>query len=212
MPTARHLWVKAIGCHCRQKAKGLLCCLGRIVAAGLLEHLSSFWLVSTFLSFLTHRIRVGESFHRSSWSCLTWSVTAKICLKADRYIQPSSVLGICTTLLEMATHCSILAWKIPWTEDPDRLQSVRSKRVRHDWATSLSLSPLYWKFLPVYSLSHSTCLSQSVSQVGPLCCGGRCFTTPVSFHHLSPWGLTGHFNKDFIPRAPSSGVCKFPQR
>ena len=33
---------------------------------------------------------------------------------------------------EMATHSSILAWKIPWTEEPDRLQSVRSQRVRHD--------------------------------------------------------------------------------
>ena len=33
---------------------------------------------------------------------------------------------------EMATHSSILAWKIPWTEDPDRLQSMGSQRVRHD--------------------------------------------------------------------------------
>ena len=40
---------------------------------------------------------------------------------------------------EMATHSSILAWKIPWTEEPGRLQSVGSKRVRHDWMTLLSL-------------------------------------------------------------------------
>ena len=33
---------------------------------------------------------------------------------------------------EMATHSSTSAWKIPWTEEPDRLQSVRSQRVRHD--------------------------------------------------------------------------------
>ena len=33
---------------------------------------------------------------------------------------------------EMATHSSILAWKIPWTEKPGRLQSVGSQRVRHD--------------------------------------------------------------------------------
>ena len=38
---------------------------------------------------------------------------------------------------EMATHYSILAWKIPWTEDPGRLQSMGSQRVRHDWVTSL---------------------------------------------------------------------------
>ena len=33
---------------------------------------------------------------------------------------------------EMATHSSTLAWKIPWTEEPGRLQSMRSQRVRHD--------------------------------------------------------------------------------
>ena len=38
---------------------------------------------------------------------------------------------------EMATHSSTLAWKIPWTEKPCRLQSMGSQRVRHDWATSL---------------------------------------------------------------------------
>ena len=33
---------------------------------------------------------------------------------------------------EMATHSSILAWKIPWTEEPDRLQSMSLQRVGHD--------------------------------------------------------------------------------
>ena len=33
---------------------------------------------------------------------------------------------------EMATHSSILAWKIPWTEESGRLQSMRSQRVRHN--------------------------------------------------------------------------------
>ena len=33
---------------------------------------------------------------------------------------------------EMATHSSIFAWKIPWTEEPSRLQSMVSQRVRHD--------------------------------------------------------------------------------
>ena len=36
---------------------------------------------------------------------------------------------------EMATHSSPLAWKIPWTEEPDRLQSMGSPRVGHDLAT-----------------------------------------------------------------------------
>ena len=40
----------------------------------------------------------------------------------------------------MATHSSTLAWKIPWTEEPGRLGSMGLLRVRHDGATSLSLS------------------------------------------------------------------------
>ena len=40
----------------------------------------------------------------------------------------------------MAPHSSTLAWKILWTEEPGRLQSMGSLGVRHDWATSLSLS------------------------------------------------------------------------
>ena len=38
---------------------------------------------------------------------------------------------------EMATHSSILAWKIPWMVEPSRLQSMGSQRVGHDWATLL---------------------------------------------------------------------------
>ena len=46
----------------------------------------------------------------------------------------------------MATHSSTLAWKIPWTEEPGRLQSVGSLRVGHDWATSLLLFPfMHWR-------------------------------------------------------------------
>ena len=38
----------------------------------------------------------------------------------------------------MATHSSILAWKIPWTEEPGWLLFMGSQRVRHDWATELN--------------------------------------------------------------------------
>ena len=41
---------------------------------------------------------------------------------------------------EMATHSHILAWKIPWMEEPGGLQSMGSQRVAHDWATSFSLT------------------------------------------------------------------------
>ena len=36
----------------------------------------------------------------------------------------------------MATHSSILAWEIPWTEEPDGLQSMGSQRVRHHLVTT----------------------------------------------------------------------------
>ena len=46
----------------------------------------------------------------------------------------------------MAPHSSTLTWKIPWTEEPGRLQSIGSLRVGHDWVTSLSLFTfLHWR-------------------------------------------------------------------
>ena len=44
-------------------------------------------------------------------------------------------LGQADPLAEgMASHSSILAWKIPWTEEPGRLQSIELQTVRHDWS------------------------------------------------------------------------------
>ena len=46
----------------------------------------------------------------------------------------------------MAPHSSALAWRIPWTEEPGRLQSMGSRRVGHDQATSLSLFTfMHWR-------------------------------------------------------------------
>ena len=48
--------------------------------------------------------------------------------------------------IEMATHSSTLAWKIPWMEEFGRLQSIGSWRVGHDWATSCSLFTfMHWR-------------------------------------------------------------------
>ena len=52
---------------------------------------------------------------------------------------------------EMATHSSILAWRIPWREEPGRLQSMGSQRVGHNWATFLSLS---WPSNPTTGHTH----------------------------------------------------------
>ena len=55
----------------------------------------------------------------------------------------------------MKTHSSTLAWKIPWMEEPCRLQSIGLLRIRHDWATSLSLFTFMhwrrkWQATPVF--------------------------------------------------------------
>ena len=59
------------------------------------------------------------------------------------YIQ---ILFACVVDKAMATHSSTLAWKIPWTEGPGRLQSMGSLGVGHDCATSLSLFTfMHWR-------------------------------------------------------------------
>ena len=55
----------------------------------------------------------------------------------------------------MATHSSILAWRISWTEEPGRLQSTGSQRVGHDWVTNT--------FTP-YSLPHP-CLLKDIKAI-----------------------------------------------
>ena len=56
----------------------------------------------------------------------------------------------------MAPHSSTLAWKIPWMEEPSRLQSMGLQRVRHDWGTSLHLTSLQCRENRVqFSLSNS---------------------------------------------------------
>ena len=57
-----------------------------------------------------------------------------------------SIPGLGRSLEEgMAPHSSILAWRIPRSEEPGRQQSTGSQRVRHEWVTSLSLMIIQWK-------------------------------------------------------------------
>ena len=72
----------------------------------------------------------------------------------------------------MAPHSSTLAWKIPWTEEPGRLQSMGLRRVGHDWATSLSLFTFMhwrrkWQPTPVFLPGES----QGGEPGGPAVCG-----------------------------------------
>ena len=62
------------------------------------------------------------------------------------YFVSNKPLTLCQTEKAVAPHSSTLAWKIPWMEEPGRVQSTRSLRVGHDWATSLSLFTfMHWR-------------------------------------------------------------------
>ena len=58
----------------------------------------------------------------------------------------------------MATHSSLLAWRIPWTEGPGALQSMRSERVGHDWAhthsVTFSVLVVVVRIFKIHSLSN----------------------------------------------------------
>ena len=113
---------------------------------------------------------------------------------------------------EMATHSSILAWKIPWTEDPGGLQSMDPQRVQHDWATEhayfgksrrftlmgrLWLSwcvfrtrgnELKWQKFPVFQQTSKALLSQASWQL---------FKTPCCHTYSKP-----------VVNSPSTSVIK----
>ena len=98
--------------------------------------------------------RVGHD-----WATFTHSLTVPLHCTHSLYNYLDYLVSKADDLEKaMATHSSTLAWKIPWVEEPGRLQSMGSLRVRHDWATSLSLFTfLHWRrkwqptpvFLPV---------------------------------------------------------------
>ena len=73
----------------------------------------------------------------------------------------------------MATHSSVLAWRIPWTEEPDGLQSMGSQRVRHDWATKHTCSPSSESIFPACAF-HCTIHSTN----------GNCKKSYLDYHHF----------------------------
>ena len=78
----------------------------------------------------------------------------------------------------MVTHSSILAWRIPWTEEPGRLQSIESQRVRHDWSNlafthNLIIPALDFILLSIWVLysifPHTISLLPGILQESQLC-------------------------------------------
>ena len=66
----------------------------------------------------------------------------------------------------MALYSSTLAWEIPWTEEPGRLQSMGSLRVGHDSATSLSLFTFHFHALEKEMATHSSVLAWRIPGMG----------------------------------------------
>ena len=114
--------------------------------------------------------KVGCHFYSrgSSWpknqthfSCVSW-IGRQILYHRATWEVPKYMLYLCILKYvaskpekAMATHSSTLAWKIPWTEEPGRLQSMGWLRAGHYWATSLSLFIFLhwrrkWQLTPVF--------------------------------------------------------------
>ena len=76
------------------------------------------------------------------------------------FVHHSFEIQAATSKKAVAPHSSTLAWKIPWAEEPGRLQSMGSLRVGHNWVTSLSLFTFMhwrrkWQPTPVFLLGES---------------------------------------------------------
>ena len=78
----------------------------------------------------------------------------------------------------LGTQSSILAWKIPWTEEPGELQSVGLQSIRHDWATNTF----------IFTLSYFT-----VIMMFSLCNQGECYQFNKSKKHIIKIYLTVTF-------------------
>ena len=100
----------------------------------------------------------------------------------------------------MATHSSILAWRIPWTEKPGGLQSITSPRVGHDWVTKHN-STASFKFSCIFfqkGKRHENCRILSISDHKTL---QDCLKRS-SRGHYSIWYLKKH-SWHFLPLFPA---------
>ena len=101
-------------------------------------------------------------------------------------MQETQELGVPSLDLEdpleekMETHSSILSWRIPWTEEPGGLQSVRFRRVRHDWVTEHAQLLCIWIYQFVSSSQWHCEVVKSITILFPFYCRGNWYTEPVN--------------------------------
>ena len=104
---------------------------------------------------------------RTTWyASLLWSGPPQTPKNLPDNAGDTGDLGSIPGLEEMATHPSILAWEVPWTEEPGGLQSMGSQRVRHDW------SYLAQHKYPVTIAASVGCLCGDPSKLGKWAPGG----------------------------------------
>ena len=120
-----------------------------------------------------------------------------------------------SSILAMAPHSSTPAWKIPWTKEPGRLQSMGSLRVGHDWVTSLSLFTfMHWRRKVK---SESLQASRSFPMSWFFISGGQSIRASTSESVLPmnsqgwPLGLTGlvSLQSKGLSRVLSNTTCQF---
>ena len=100
-------------------------------------HVMEEWSERSQPEYLQRLRKVPTEEMRQFWNFL--AVTAKhMILYYLQLTQPLFLPFKLSSEKAMAPHSRTLVWKIPWMEEPGRLQSMRSLRVGHDWATSLS--------------------------------------------------------------------------
>ena len=83
----------------------------------------------------------------------------------------------------MATHSSILAWEIPWTEEPGGLQSMGSQRAGYDWATKHIHTHVYfyWSIVDLQCCTNLCCTAKWLSNIDIL--------FYILFHYGLSWDI-----------------------
>ena len=127
----------------------------------------------------------------------------------------------------MTTHSSTLAWKIPWTEEPGGLQSMGSRRVGHNWVTSLSLFTFMhwrrkWQPTPVLLPGESHGQRSLVGYSPKGCRVGHCWEAKhacmlmkilriLPVLHLSTRNTLSIYNKHMFRKTSVSALLNMPK-
>ena len=108
--------------------------------------LSSFFFSFTFFSSFFSMAVIYTILSSRSFTCSSALVILLLIPSSAFFISVTILFNAACILVLLGLCSSTLAWKIPWTEEPGRLQSMGSLSIRHDWASSLSLFTfMHWR-------------------------------------------------------------------